>query len=449
MLARAHELERGQVLVGKGQRKAVAKHLERLELELLGLVRRHAALAGAAHAVALLRLGQDHGGPPAVCARRGTGRVQLAKVVPAALERVDVGLAHVGHELLHLGVLAEEVLDVVGAVVGPERLVLPVHRAAERTQQHVARVARKERVPVAAPQHLDDVPARTGEERLELLDDLPVAAHGPVQALQVAVDDEGEVVQPLARGQREAGDRLGLVHLAVAEHAPDVARGGVQQPARLQVTHEARLVHGVQRPQAHRAGGELPEVGHQPRVRVGAQPAAAHLLAVARELLLGQAPLQEGARVHARGRVGLEVDEVARLPVGAAAEEVVEAELEDLGGRCVAGDVATELAVGLVGAHHHRQRIPAHQRREALLEHQVTGVGALALQRDRVAVGREGLHVRHDPELLGLLLELLEQVHAALGAARLDCGAQRLEPLGGLGRIGVEGLTRAGRGLEL
>jgi hypothetical protein len=98
--------------------------------------------------------------------------------------------------------------------------------------------------------------------------------------------------------------------------------------------------------------------------------------------------------------VRLEVDEVAALAVGAAAEEVVEADLEDLGRRRVAGDVAAELAMGLVGARHHRQRVPAHDGRQPFLDAQVAGVGALALQRNAVAVGRERLHVRHDAQLL-------------------------------------------------
>ena len=72
----------------------------------------------------------------------------------------------------------------------------------------------------AAPDHLDHVPARAAEDRLELLDDLAVAAHRTVEALQVAVDDEDQVVELLACRDRQAGHRLGLVHLAVADERP-------------------------------------------------------------------------------------------------------------------------------------------------------------------------------------------------------------------------------------
>src|SRR6266540_1158029 len=58
----------------------------------------------------------------------------------------------------------------------------------------------EQRVPVAAPDHLDDVPAGAAEGALQLLDDLAVAAHRPVEPLQVAVHDEDEVVELLAAG---------------------------------------------------------------------------------------------------------------------------------------------------------------------------------------------------------------------------------------------------------
>ena len=71
------------------------------------------------------------------------------------------------------------------------------------------------------------VPAGAAEGGFQLLDDLAVAAHRAVEALQVAVDDEDQVVEPLARGQRDGAERLRLVGLAVAEEAPDALFGRV------------------------------------------------------------------------------------------------------------------------------------------------------------------------------------------------------------------------------
>jgi hypothetical protein len=58
----------------------------------------------------------------------------------------------------------------------------------------------------------------------EFLDDLAVAAHRAVEPLEVAVDDEDQVVELLARRQADGAERLRLVGLAVAEERPDLRR---------------------------------------------------------------------------------------------------------------------------------------------------------------------------------------------------------------------------------
>ena len=62
--------------------------------------------------------------------------------------------------------------------------------------------------------------------------------------------------------------------------------------------------------------------------------------------------------------------------------------LEQIGRAGVARDVPAEFAISLIGAHHHRERVPAHQRAESLLDRQVTGERGLLLHRDRVHVRR-------------------------------------------------------------
>ena len=115
------------------------------------------------------------------------------------------------------------------------------------------------------------------EDRLELLDDLAVAADRAVEPLEVAVDDERQVVEALAGGDVERAERLGLVGLAVAEERPDARPGRVEQAAVLEVAVEARLVDRADRAEAHRDRRELPEVGHEARVRIrAAAPGPAH-----------------------------------------------------------------------------------------------------------------------------------------------------------------------------
>src|SRR5262249_4882159 len=136
------------------------------------------------------------------------------------------------------------------------------------------RVALEQRIPVASPDALDRVPAGAAEGSLELLDDLAVAADRTVEALQIAVDDEDQVVELLARRERDRAERLGLVGLAVAEERPPLPLPRRDEAAILQVTHEARLVNRHDRPEAHRDRRILPEVRHQPRMRIGRQAAA-------------------------------------------------------------------------------------------------------------------------------------------------------------------------------
>ena len=65
-----------------------------------------------------------------------------------------------------------------------------------------------------------------------------VAAHRAVEPLEIAVDDEDEVVELFARGEGDRAERLGLVHLPVAHERPDLALRGVEQPPVVQVLHD-------------------------------------------------------------------------------------------------------------------------------------------------------------------------------------------------------------------
>ena len=197
--------------------------------------------------------------------------VDLAVVVAAARQLLDLPVGHVLDHLAQPRVGAEEVLAVVGAVLDRERLELAVGRGVHLVDEHAVDVAGEQLVPLAAPDHLDDVPAGAAEVGLELLDDLAVAGDRAVELLQVAVDDPDQVVELLARRDPDRAERLGLAHLAVAEERPDVLLAGVLDAAVLEVAVEPRLVDRVDGGQAHRDRRELPEVRHQPGVGVRRQ----------------------------------------------------------------------------------------------------------------------------------------------------------------------------------
>ncbi len=296
-----------ELLVADRDPDGVAEVLEVLQRKLFHLMRGVAALEVRAQRVALDGLGQDHRRLTLVVDRGPVGGVDLAVVVTAALEVPDLGVGHRLDERLGARVAAEEVVAHVRTVVGLVGLVVAVGRGVHQVHQRAVAVGVQQRIPLAAPHHLDDVPAGAAEERLQFLDDLAVTANRAVEALQVAVDDEGQVVQALVGGHLDQAAALRLVHLAVAEERPHVLVGGVLEAAVVQVVVEPGLIDRVHRAQAHRHRREFPEVGHQPRVRVGRQAAAgmAVLLAEAVELVGGQPALQERPGVDAGGGVAL------------------------------------------------------------------------------------------------------------------------------------------------
>ncbi len=204
VIGEAEERELLELVVRDRQVEAVAELLEHRLTHLLLLMCDVLAFAGFAHAVALDRLREDDGGLPFVLHRGGVGGENLGGIVAPAVEAPDLLVRHAGDHRLERRVFAEEVLANVGAVLGFEILILAIDALLHALEKDAARVPGDQGIPAAAPDDLDDVPAGTAEEGLELLDDLAVAAHRPVEALEVAVDDEDQVVEPFAPRQREA-----------------------------------------------------------------------------------------------------------------------------------------------------------------------------------------------------------------------------------------------------
>ena len=203
-LGEADERHLVELRVRKIDLEAVAELAQHRLAHLLLLMGDVLAFARLAHAVALDGLGEDERRLALVSDRGRVGGIDLARIVSAAGQFPDLVVRHAGDEGLRLLVAAEEVLADIGAVLGLEVLIFAVDAFLHQLREHAAVVPGEQRVPARAPQHLDDVPAGAPEVRLEFLDDLAVAPHRPVEALQVAVDDEDEIVELLAAGE---GDR--------------------------------------------------------------------------------------------------------------------------------------------------------------------------------------------------------------------------------------------------
>src|ERR1700733_892053 len=305
------EFERGGLFVGERKGEAVAESDERVDIELLGLMRGHAGFGRSPHAVTFLGLGEDNGWLILGRSRGFEGGEELAKIVAATLKPVDLAIRHMRDKVVHLRVFVKEVKEVVAAVSGAERLVLAIDRGGEPPKQRMLLIAREESVPFRAPEDLDDVPARAPEQALQFRNDLPVAAHRPIETLEIAVDDEGQIVEPFARRERKARDRFRLIHLAVAENAPDMSRRCIGETTMLEIAKKTSLVDRGDRTDAHRTSRRLPEIGHEPGMGIGTQTPAADLLAVPLNLLFRQPAFEKSARIDAWRRMGLEENKVA------------------------------------------------------------------------------------------------------------------------------------------
>ncbi|MNG04545.1 hypothetical protein D3C84_876810 [compost metagenome] len=139
-------------------------------------------------------------------------------------------------------------------------------------------------------------------------------------------------------------------------------------------------------------------------------------------------------------------DQVAAMLVGGRLEEVVEADVVEGRRGSEAGDVATQVRVLQVGAHDHRQGIPAHHGADAALHEQVAGHPRFMGHRDAVAI-RRGNGVRQlGAAAGGQLTHAGQQVMRAVFAFFVEYGLQGIQPF--LGFDGIEvlhGLLQGGK----
>ena len=377
---------------------------------------------------------------------RPVGVVHLHRVVAAALEGGELIVAQMGDHLLEFRCVEELLPDETRvALLGGVGvfLIFAVRHLEHPAGEGPACVAGEKLIPFRAPDALHDVPAGALEDALEFLDDLAVAAHRAVEALQVAVDDEDQVVELFPGGNADTAERFGFVALAVAEVGPDVRAVRLGQAPAFQVAGVAGLIDRHDRANAHAHGRILPEVGHQPGVRIAGQPAAGlQFPAEVRELLLVQPALDKGPGVRPGGGVSLEVDDVAVRVVGPAAEEVVEADFVQRGGGLVGGDVAADVR-GLVRLGDHGHGVPANDALDLAFQRPVAGVGNFLIGGDGVHVGRvDATAGALDAGRPDFVLQGLQQERGPLRSLDSQDGLDGFQPLGGFRRVDVHEFRR-------
>ncbi len=430
IVGRTVERRLRDLFVADRHAEAGAERAELVFVELLLLMGDVLPLARFADAVALDRARKNDGRLAGVLDGGLISRIDLDWIVSAERQLLQLLVRQMLDHLDQPRVGAPEMLPDVGARFDGVLLILAVDDLAHPLHEHAVAVLLEQRVPLAAPDDLEDVPAGTAENRLQLLDDLPVAAHRAVESLEVAVDDEDQIVEFFAGGERDGAKRFGFVGLAVAEEGPDLRVGPFLQPAILQVAHEARLVDGADRSEPHRHRRELPEVGHQPGMRVRREPAARlQLAAEVFELLDADASLEKRARVDAGRRVPLEVDDVAVVVVALALEEMIQPDLVERGGRGKGGNVSADPLFLLVGFDDHRQRVPPYEALDAALDFAAARERRLLGCGDGVDVGGIGRELGSDTAAAGMVREQGQQPADARRAAGLQDVIERLEPL--------------------
>ncbi len=115
-----------ELVVADRDVETVAERAHRFVVELLGLVGGVERFAGRAHAVALHRLGEDHGRQALGVDGVLVGRVDLVRIVAAAVEAPDVVVGKIGDHRQRFRILAEEMLARVRAAEGLAVLVFAV-----------------------------------------------------------------------------------------------------------------------------------------------------------------------------------------------------------------------------------------------------------------------------------------------------------------------------------
>ena len=379
-------------------------------------------------------------GAPAMVERLTVRGVDLAWVVAPAAQPSQVVVGKVLDQPAEPFVRPEEVSTDVPAGLDAILLELSVEGGVHLGDEDAVDVGSEELVPFPAPDDLDHVPARAAEQAFEFLDDLAVAAHRAVEALQVAVDDVDQVVESFPSGQCDTGEALGFVHLTVAGEAPHRRPAGVDDAAIGEVAVEAGLVGGIDQAEAHRNGGELPEV-RSAWMRVAGQPTT-DLAAEPVEVGLPESALEERPGVDPGGSVSLNEHLITVGAVGLTPEEVVEPDLVEGGGRRVGGQVAADAVKAAVGPGHHDGRVPADEVADASLEVFVAWVGGFVGGRDRVDVVGHARRRKVDPELVGSAQHVQQQATGPPGAVGVDQPIEGLDPLVNLAEIGIGELAK-------
>ena len=127
-------------------------------------------------------------------------------------------------------------------------LVLAVHHFVHALLQQTVVIDCKQRIPVPTPDDLDHIPAGTAETAFQFLNDFAVTANRTIESLQIAVDDENQIVELLRPAMdKRTQTTSGSSHSPSPRNAQTFDRRA-HQAAVVQVFHDVRLIDRLERP---------------------------------------------------------------------------------------------------------------------------------------------------------------------------------------------------------
>ena len=415
------------ISIGNRHVETIADVANAVHVHFLNLVSDVFTFSGVTHAVTFNGMGEDYGGFAFGFLCFFQRSVDFLRIVTAAVQGPDLLVSPVGNQRCGFRIFTEEVLTHVSAVFGFEGLVVTVNGLFHQLDQFTAGIFTQQLIPASAPDNLDNVPASTAKDAFQFVNDLAITGNRAVKALQVAVDNEDQVVQLLTGrdGDRAFGFRL--VHLAVAEESVNGLFGSVFQAAVFQILQELSLINRTDWAQTHRDGRELPEFRHQFRVRIRGQTFTVNFLTEVVHLLFSQTTFQESTRVDARRDVALEVNQVAAVLLVACAEEVVKAHFIEGCGRLEGSHVAAQFEIFFRCAQNGHNRVPADRRTDTTFQIQITRVFRLIFNGNSVHVTAGRCASSHfHPAFAGFRKELVNKILSALNTFFTDDRFDRL-----------------------
>src|SRR5262249_7379469 len=163
------------------------------------------------------------------------------------------------YHLQEFRILAEKVLTRIATGLYGILLIVAIDGLFHAFDEQPARVRLEERIPIGAPYYLDDVPARTTEQCLQLLDDLTVAADRAVETLEIAIYYPDQIIQVFSAGQGQCSRGFRLIHLSIADEAPNFGFFAAQKAREGKIGGGGGLKKGTCRGQSQGIGWEMPK----------------------------------------------------------------------------------------------------------------------------------------------------------------------------------------------